>query len=82
MIFCLLRHGFVDYLETGYANPRRAEKKNLDAYFDQRKNVLGVSKTVGRSSRDVVEMMTMHQQVLQLPQMECMEISTAIIKNM
>jgi hypothetical protein len=45
------------------------KRKTIDAYFDQRKNVLGVSKTVGRSSRDVIEMMTMHKQVLQLPQM-------------
>ena len=42
--------------------------KIIDAYFDQRKTILDVSKTVGKSSCDVIAVMKMYKKELQLPQ--------------
>jgi len=48
---------------------QETKRKIIDAYFDQRKTIRNVSKTVGKSSRDVTAVVKKHKQELQLPQM-------------
>ncbi|CAN5469302.1 hypothetical protein BH18THE2_BH18THE2_13670 [soil metagenome] len=48
---------------------QETKRKIIDAYFDQRKTIRDVSKTVGKSSRDVIAVVKKHKQELLLPQM-------------